>query len=87
MTHRFIRIDTKQPFELTEELRQLLAKSGWLASLWHAEDVQSVRPDLTFDQSMEVLGQCKRQHDAGVGINWDVIRIHADSLFPRPEEE
>ena len=84
MTRRFIRIDTKKPFELTEELRILLAKSGWIASLWHAEDVQALRPDLTFEQSMEVLERCMDRHDAEIGINWNVIRIHADDLFPDP---
>jgi hypothetical protein len=82
MTRRFIRIDTKKPFELTEELRILLAKSGWIASLWHTDDVQNERPDLTFEQRMEVLEQCMRKHDAEIGINWEVIRFHAHDLFP-----
>ena len=87
MTRRFIRIDTQKPFELTEELRILLAKSGWIASLWHTDDVQELRPDLTSAQSMEVLEQCMRRHDAAIGINWEVIRFHADDLFPEPETD
>ena len=85
MTRRYIRIDTTKPFKLTQELRDLLAKSGWVASLWHAEDVQNIRPDLTFEQSMEVLKQCMHRHDAEVGIDWDVIRFHAEHLFPEPD--
>lgn len=80
-----ITIDTTKPFALTEEIRNLLAKSGYIASLWHTDDVQEVRPDLTTEQCMEVLDQCLRQHDAGIGINWDVIRIHTDDLFPERE--
>ena len=85
MKQRYIRIDTTKPFSLTAEIRELLAKSGWVASLWHADDVQSVRPDLTSEQSMQVLDQVMRCHDAGSGINWDVIECHADELFPEPE--
>jgi hypothetical protein len=85
MTRRFIRIDTQKPFELTEELTDLLARSGWIASLWHADDVQNERPDLTFEQSMAVLERCMKEHDAEIGINWEVIRCHADDLFPEPD--
>jgi len=85
MTRRYIRIDTTKPFELTEELRELLAKSGCVASVWHTQDVRSLRPDLSDGQSMEVLNQCMRRHDASIGINWDVIQCHADDLFPEPD--
>ena len=84
MKRRIIMIDTQQPFELTPELERLLAKSGWIASLWHIDDVQELRPDLTFEQCSEVLQQCLNPHNAEIGINWDVIRMHADDLFPEP---
>jgi hypothetical protein len=50
---------------------------------WHIDDVKEVRPHLTDAQAREVLEQAKRQHDADIGINWDVLAIHADDLFPR----
>ena len=84
MTRQFIRIDTRQPFELTPELERLLAKSGWIASLRHADDAQELRPDLNFEQCREVLQSCLKQHNAEIGINWDVIRMHVDDLFPGP---
>jgi hypothetical protein len=34
---------------------------------------------------MEVLLECDRRHNAEIGINWDVIGVHADSLFPETE--
>lgn len=49
---------------------------------WHIDDVHEVRPDLTADQCREVLQQAERRHDAGIGITWDVLEIHADHLFP-----
>ena len=50
---------------------------------WHIDDVKEVRPHLTDAQAREVLEHAKRRHDAGIGINWDVLAIHADDLFPR----
>jgi hypothetical protein len=37
---------------------------------------------LTDDQALEVLFALKSQHDATIGINWDVIRDTADYMFP-----
>jgi hypothetical protein len=50
---------------------------------WHIDDVKEVRPGLTNAQARKVLEQAKRRHDATIGINWDVLAIHADDLFPR----
>jgi hypothetical protein len=49
---------------------------------WDIEDVISVRPDLSKFQASEVLQHIKRNHDANVGINWEVIEIVSDTLFP-----
>jgi hypothetical protein len=53
---------------------------------WYESDVQSVRPDLTSDQAWAVLRGVKDTHDAEIGINWDVIRFVADTLYPEPED-
>jgi len=50
---------------------------------WHIDDVKELRPDLTDAQAREVLDHAKHQHDASIGINWDVLAVHADYLFPR----
>jgi hypothetical protein len=76
--------DSQKPFELIEQFRTLLGQQGYIASLWNTEDVQSLRPDLSDDQSMVVLDECMRRHDAEIGINWYVIGFHADNLFPKP---
>jgi hypothetical protein len=70
----------------TTKIRQRLAAHGYIAAIWHIEDVQSERSDLTDEQCMEVLLECERRHDAGIGINWDVLCYHADNLFPQLEE-
>ena len=50
---------------------------------WHIDDVAELRPDLTPDQCREVLAQTLRRHDADLGISWDILKIHADDLFPQ----
>jgi len=57
-------------------------KDRQVAIIWSIEDVQSVRPDLTDEQAMEVLWSAERSHDATVGINWDVLTDYANTLFP-----
>jgi hypothetical protein len=57
--------------------------SDEIAITWHIDDVKELRPDLTDDQAREVLQQAKDRHDAGIGINWEVLEIHADDLFPK----
>jgi hypothetical protein len=49
---------------------------------WSIEDVQQIRPDLTDQQARDVLSHCERRFDASIGINWDILELHADELFP-----
>ena len=53
-----------------------------IAIVWSVADVLEVRPDLTEDQAYEVLQIAKDNHDANLGINWDVLAIHAEWHFP-----
>jgi len=56
-----------------------------IAIIWSVEDVLEVRPDLTEDQAYEVLQIAEHRHDANIGINWEVLAIHADWQFPKKE--
>lgn len=56
-----------------------------IAIYWHIEDIQERRPDLTDEQASAVLQRLKKNHDANIGINWEVIDIVADILFPEIE--
>lgn len=40
-------------------------------------DVQSLRPDLSDDEAMQVLQAAERNYDASVGLNWDVLDTRA----------
>ena len=40
---------------------------------WHIDDVLELDDTLTKSQARQVLYLLKHNHDASVGINWDVI--------------
>lgn len=48
---------------------------------WSVGDVLEIRPDLSTEQCKEILASVKQRHDAEIGINWEVIRTHANTMF------
>ena len=62
-----------------------LAAQQQIAVIWSAEDVQSVRSDLTRDEAWHVLKECRRYHDCEVGISWTLLAIVAEEHYPRQE--
>lgn len=40
---------------------------------WHFTDVQEQDDTLTNDEARQILQLMKHNHDATIGINWDVI--------------
>jgi hypothetical protein len=58
-----------------------LAGRRQIAVIWCIEDVQEVRPDLSEEQCWKVLQAAEHNHDATIGINWDVLSCQADTLF------
>jgi hypothetical protein len=63
------------------DIDALLAARRQVAVVWNIEDVQEIRPELNSEQAWDVLQAASRYHDATIGINWDVLRCHADMLF------
>ena len=45
---------------------------------WTIEDIRSLGFNCTDEQGSKVLSDVERYHDAEIGINWDVIRYHAE---------
>ena len=78
-----------EPDEVSYEidLQELLAKRRQVAVIWSVEDVQSVRADLTDEQSWEVLKQCRDVHDCEIGFSWLLIETVAEDMFPEPSTE
>lgn len=59
---------------------------------WHIDDVKEIAPDLTDDQCREVLQNADNDHDATIGVNWDVLEYHVDEVreehgLPDPDED
>lgn len=73
-------------FDTTDAVRKPALVTS-IAVNWGLEDVQSIREDLSDEQASAVLQAADRCHNAEVGINWDVLRYHADNLFPEEEQE
>jgi hypothetical protein len=75
------------------DIHATLAVRHQIAVIWCIEDVQEVRPDLSEEQCWDVLQAARHNHDATIGINWDVLSCHAEILFgltpdgDNPEEE
>ena len=53
---------------------------------WHAIDVLNDRDWMTEENAIDVLEHIARNHDCEVGINWEVIDLWCDELYPEPEE-
>lgn len=85
------------PFEIRQQLSHILAQvsskkitsdlssSRSISIIWSTDDVLNVRPDLTADQASDVLENLYFNHDANIGINWDVISIVAEGMYPESE--
>jgi hypothetical protein len=44
-----------------------------IAIIWDISDVKSIDPNLSDDECREVLIRAKDNHDANIGINWEVL--------------
>ncbi len=54
-----------------------------IAILWSIEDVQENHPLLSNEEAFNVLEAIKKNHDAGIGINWDTIDVWVHQLYPK----
>lgn len=78
--------ENRLPFEQASELVQALKSGDTIASLWSVEDVYSLSTDedgepdnsITTEEAREVLRLADSEHDATIGINWDVLETHLD---------
>lgn len=68
---------------------EILAAQGFVASLWGVDDVREVAngKELTDEQCMEVLDTVMSNHDASIGINWDVIGYHYNDIFGQDDDD
>jgi hypothetical protein len=57
-----------------------------IAIIWSVEDVMQECDWLTKEQALDVLHSIDHNHDATIGINWEVIYYNAEWMYPKPEE-
>lgn len=51
--------------------------------VWHIDDVLDAHPHLSKEQAKDVLLNCKKNHDATIGMNWEVINQTVEFLYPQ----
>tara|TARA_B100000424_G_scaffold6055_1_gene4511 strand:- start:220 stop:591 length:372 start_codon:yes stop_codon:yes gene_type:complete len=51
--------------------------------VWHIDDVLDGHPHLSKEQAKDVLLNCKKNHDATIGMNWEVINQTVEFLYPK----
>lgn len=66
--------------------RTIELQDGEIAIIWSIDDVMEECKWLTEEQAYEVLHDIDHNHDACIGINWEVIYYTAEWKYPKPEE-
>ncbi len=71
-------------------ISKYLATKKQIALFWSCDDVRHIRGEadglkLTEEQCWEVLQLAVENHDASIGISWDVLEIWADEVEGRTE--
>ena len=72
---------------------QSIDKDGYIHIKWHIDDVKATaeRMDIAIpdEDAREILEIVKHRHDAEIGINWEVIKVHIDAhMNPyKPEDK
>jgi hypothetical protein len=67
--------------------RTIELDEGQIAIIWSLDDVLMECKWLTKEQGLDVLHGLDDNHDAAIGINWEVIRDTAHWKYPEPEEQ
>ena len=49
--------------------------------IWHTDDVLSLNPKLSRDFARLVLQMAMDNHDANIGINWEVLEIYTSQVL------
>ena len=68
-------------------MTKLELKNDEIAIVWSVEDVMQECDWLTREQALEVLHHLDHNHDATIGINWEVIYYNAQWMYPRENED
>jgi hypothetical protein len=62
------------------QIQMLEGGNDTFYKIWHTDDVLSLDPSLDRDSARLVLTMAVEQHDANIGINWDVLNEYINQV-------
>ena len=66
---------------------QITIEDDEIAIIWSVEDVMQECNWLTRQEALDVLHDLKHNHEADIGINWEVIHYKAQCMYPARRRE
>jgi hypothetical protein len=64
-----------------EHIQMLEGGNDTFAKIWHVDDVLSINSNLSREQARLVLTMAMDNHDANIGINWEVLTEYIDRVL------
>lgn len=89
------RPDVLEKLDKAINVMDALGRGDAIASLWWIDDVYSLTEDwegnttvkITQAEARAVLANAEHNHNAEIGINWDVLREHLDMVLEQRNED
>lgn len=64
-----------------EHIQMLEGGQDVYSKIWHIDDVLSIDPTLSRDRARLVLQMAMDNHNANIGINWDVLKFYIQQVI------
>ena len=64
-----------------EHIQMLEGGNDAFSKIWHVDDVLSINSDLSRERARLVLTMAMENHDANIGINWEVLTEYIDRVL------
>jgi hypothetical protein len=64
-----------------EHVQMLEGGNDTFAKIWHVDDVLSINSDLSRERARLVLTMAMDNHDASIGINWEVLTEYISQVI------
>ena len=61
--------------------------SEQISIIWEVTDVLTQNALLTREEAMDVLEYIDNNHDANIGVNWEVIQYAIEYRYPEKDKE
>jgi hypothetical protein len=64
-----------------EHIQRLEGGNDTFSKIWHVDDVLSINSDLSRNHARLVLRTAMDNHDANIGINWEVLKEYINQVL------